>query len=150
MKQSLGSGGNSTVCHAMPLDMVMSWKLTMPPLCAAVQMVPALLANWKLWPAAQLINFTLIPEDQRILYGNVVGICWTCVISNMQQASGDEQAAGSTDSAEAQQAGELVPAAGSAAAAAAGPDARLRMPVVGRLVDAVFSQRKRSSTSLAA
>lgn len=49
-------------------------------------MVPALLANWRLWPAAQLINFTLIPEEQRILYGNIVGICWTCVISKMQQA----------------------------------------------------------------
>jgi hypothetical protein len=49
-------------------------------------MVPALLANWKLWPAAQLINFTLIPQEQRILYGNIIGICWTCVISKMQQA----------------------------------------------------------------
>jgi hypothetical protein len=53
-------------------------------------MMPALLANWKLWPAAQLINFTLIPEEQRILYNNVIGICWTCVISNMQQDSAAE------------------------------------------------------------
>lgn len=124
-------------------------------LCAAVQMMPALLANWKLWPAAQLINFTLIPEDQRILYGNVVGICWTCVISNMQQASGDEQADSSSAdtaalaAAEAQPAGEMV-SASSSAAAAAGPHTQLRVPVVGRLADAVFSQRKRSSTSLAA
>jgi hypothetical protein len=118
-------------------------------------MMPALLANWKLWPAAQLINFTLIPEDQRILYGNVVGICWTCVISNMQQASGDEQADSSSAdtaalaAAEAQPAGEMV-SASSSAAAAAGPHTQLRVPVVGRLADAVFSQRKRSSTSLAA
>eukprot|EP00775_Hariotina_reticulata_P011680 gene11680-11823_t len=35
------------------------------------KMLPALLANWKLWPAAQLINFALIPEQQRILYGNI-------------------------------------------------------------------------------
>jgi hypothetical protein len=52
-----------------------------------VQMLPALLANWKLWPAAQLLNFALVPEQHRILYGNVVGICWTCIISNLQQAS---------------------------------------------------------------
>lgn len=120
---------------------------------AAVQMMPALLANWKLWPAAQLINFTLIPEDQRILYGNVVGICWTCVISNMQQASGDEQAASSAGTAElaaaeAQPAGEAV--AASSSAAAAGPDTRSRVAVAGRLADAVFSQCKRSSASLAA
>lgn len=51
------------------------------------KLVPALLANWKLWPAAQLVNFTVIPTDQRILFGNVVGICWTCIISNLQQDS---------------------------------------------------------------
>lgn len=62
-------------------------------LAVLLQMVPALLANWKLWPAAQLVNFTLIPEEQRILYGNIVGICWTCVISNMQQASAEGEAA---------------------------------------------------------
>jgi protein Mpv17 len=59
-------------------------------------MMPALLANWKLWPAAQLINFTLIPEEQRILYNNIIGICWTCVISNMQQNSAAEGAADSS------------------------------------------------------
>lgn len=58
-----------------------------------LQLVPGLLANWKLWPAAQLVNFTLIPPEQRILFGNVVGICWTCIISNMQQEDSSSVAA---------------------------------------------------------
>lgn len=53
------------------------------------QMAPALLANYKLWPAAQLVSFALIPQEQRILYGNVVGIVWTVIISNMQQAGNE-------------------------------------------------------------
>eukprot|EP00879_Flechtneria_rotunda_P033957 GHRR01037890.1.p1 GENE.GHRR01037890.1~~GHRR01037890.1.p1 ORF type:complete len:236 (-),score=67.79 GHRR01037890.1:42-683(-) len=52
------------------------------------KLMPGLLANWKLWPAAQLINFMVIPPEQRILFGNVVGICWIVIISNMQQDSG--------------------------------------------------------------
>jgi hypothetical protein len=48
-------------------------------------MKPALVANWRVWFPAQAVNFTLIPEEQRILYGNIVGILWTIIISNMQQ-----------------------------------------------------------------
>ncbi|WIA10402.1 hypothetical protein OEZ85_010594 [Tetradesmus obliquus] len=77
------------------------------------KLVPGLLANWKLWPAAQLVNFTVIPPEQRILFGNIVGVCWTCVISNMQQSSSGEPAA------EAPKAGASSKAAAAAAAAAA-------------------------------
>lgn len=33
---------------------------------------PVLLANYMLWPAANLINFALVPPEQRILYVNVI------------------------------------------------------------------------------
>lgn len=33
---------------------------------------PTLLANYALWPAANLINFAFVPPSQRILYCNVV------------------------------------------------------------------------------
>jgi hypothetical protein len=84
-----------------------------------LQLVPGLLANWKLWPAAQLVNFTLIPPEQRILFGNIVGVCWTCVISNMQQSSSaaGEAAAGTSSS-------KAVGGVSSSAAAADAADGR--------------------------
>jgi hypothetical protein len=45
--------------------------------------MPALLANWSCWPLAQLINFTVIPLDLRILYVNLLSIAWTAYISRM-------------------------------------------------------------------
>lgn len=42
---------------------------------------PTLMANYVLWPAANLINFAFVPPSQRILYVNVVyvSICsWLC------------------------------------------------------------------------
>jgi hypothetical protein len=108
-------------------------------------MVPALLANWKLWPAAQLINFTLIPEEQRILYGNIVGICWTCVISNMQQASAAEDAATTTAPAPQQPA-----VAAGVAGKSAGPAKLFRPQSPQGSVGVNFTLSRRSSSSLAA
>jgi protein Mpv17 len=31
-------------------------------------------ANWAVWPLANLINFALIPPEQRILYVNVLAV----------------------------------------------------------------------------
>lgn len=33
---------------------------------------PTLMANYMLWPAANLINFAFVPPSQRILYCNVI------------------------------------------------------------------------------
>lgn len=101
-------------------------------------MVPALLANWKLWPAAQLVNFTLIPEQQRILYGNIVGIIWTCVISNMQQASAPANEDAGARPAEAQ------PAA--AAEQGVGARACVAQEYAADGVTASLSLRRRSSS----
>ncbi len=39
--------------------------------------LPSLLAaNWKVWPAANVVSFKFIPQDLRALYGNVLGIAW--------------------------------------------------------------------------
>lgn len=56
------------------------------------KLLPSLLANWTVWPLAQLINFTVVPLDMRILYVNVIAIAWTAYISNVasQQTSPDQ------------------------------------------------------------
>lgn len=45
---------------------------------------PGLLANWQLWPAAQLINFGLVPASYRVLFSNLVGFFWGIYMSYLQ------------------------------------------------------------------
>lgn len=65
------------------------------------QLKPALIANWYLWPAAQLVNFTVVPLDQRILYVNAVSIAWTAYISNMASSGPGEAPAQAPERAQA-------------------------------------------------
>lgn len=104
-----------------------------------LQMLPALSANYKLWPLAQLINFTLIPEQQRILYGNVVGICWTCIISNMQHAHSEDEAASSATSTTTTSDAAVVPAVVVGDA--------IRPPPQQLPLDGEFALRRRSSSA---
>ncbi|KAF1991577.1 hypothetical protein K402DRAFT_388976 [Aulographum hederae CBS 113979] len=45
--------------------------------------VPIWLAGCKLWPAVSVLSFTVIPADQRILFGNIVGVAWGIYLSLM-------------------------------------------------------------------
>lgn len=38
---------------------------------------PVMIANYKIWPLVNIINFKLIPPNMRVLFGNIVGILWT-------------------------------------------------------------------------
>jgi protein Mpv17 len=42
---------------------------------------PTTLASWRLWPAAQALNFVMVPPQFRIIFINVVAIAWTCILS---------------------------------------------------------------------
>jgi protein Mpv17 len=48
------------------------------------KMWPTLVANWKIWPATSLINFSIVPIDYRVLVANFVGLFWNCYLSYMQ------------------------------------------------------------------
>lgn len=45
------------------------------------------IANFKLWPAAQWINFTIVPVEYRVLFINIVAIFWTTYLSYVQNSS---------------------------------------------------------------
>eukprot|EP01025_Chloroclados_australasicus_P036997 TRINITY_DN3768_c0_g1_i4.p1 TRINITY_DN3768_c0_g1~~TRINITY_DN3768_c0_g1_i4.p1 ORF type:complete len:357 (+),score=0.41 TRINITY_DN3768_c0_g1_i4:46-1116(+) len=47
------------------------------------KLFPTLLMTWKFWPLAHLINFSVIPLEQRILYVNVVSVIYTCLLSRL-------------------------------------------------------------------
>lgn len=42
---------------------------------------PALKANWMLWPFVQVVNFTFLPLQHRVLFANIVSIGWNCYLS---------------------------------------------------------------------
>lgn len=41
----------------------------------------AVLANWKLWPAAQIINFKFVPLQHQVMYSNVIAVFWNAYLS---------------------------------------------------------------------
>ncbi|KAL4504130.1 hypothetical protein ABPG72_020968 [Tetrahymena utriculariae] len=43
-----------------------------------------MIANWKLWPAAQMINFSVVPIPYRVLFANFVGLIWNIYLSWIQ------------------------------------------------------------------
>ncbi|KAF8599282.1 hypothetical protein BDV93DRAFT_526229 [Ceratobasidium sp. AG-I] len=42
---------------------------------------PALIANWQVWPAAQLINFRYMPLPYRVPFQATCGVFWTLYLS---------------------------------------------------------------------
>jgi protein Mpv17 len=56
----------------------------------------AQIANWKIWPAASLINFSIVPMRFRVLFANFMGYIWNVVLSwishNRQAHEPDHQA----------------------------------------------------------
>ncbi len=43
-------------------------------------------ANWILWPAANLLNFGLVPIQYQVLFSNLVAFAWNIYLSYMQNS----------------------------------------------------------------
>jgi len=43
--------------------------------------VPAILANWKVWPFAQFVNFRFMPLPYRVPFQSTCGVFWTVYLS---------------------------------------------------------------------
>jgi hypothetical protein len=39
--------------------------------------ITTLLGAWKFWPAANIVNFSMVPLEFRVLYSNVLSLFWT-------------------------------------------------------------------------
>ncbi len=44
---------------------------------------PFMLAGLKLWPFVSVLNFTVVPANQRLLVGNLFGVVWGVYLSLM-------------------------------------------------------------------
>lgn len=40
-----------------------------------------LLTNWKIWPAAMVVNFWFMPLKYQVLFANFVGFFWNIILS---------------------------------------------------------------------
>ncbi|TIB71784.1 hypothetical protein E3Q18_00501 [Wallemia mellicola] len=50
--------------------------------------VPAILANWKVWPLIQLFNFRFCPLAFRVPFTASCGVLWTLYLSNLNSKKG--------------------------------------------------------------
>jgi protein Mpv17 len=41
----------------------------------------ALTSNWMVWPFVQVVNFSFVPLDYRVLFVNGLSIFWNCYLS---------------------------------------------------------------------
>lgn len=39
------------------------------------------MTNWKIWPAATMINFMYVPMQYRVLFANFIGLFWNIYLS---------------------------------------------------------------------
>lgn len=39
-----------------------------------------MIANWKVWPLVNIINFKFVPNNLRVLFGNFIGFLWTIYV----------------------------------------------------------------------
>jgi len=47
---------------------------------------PVMRANYKVWPAVNLINFKFMPPDLQVLFGNIVAVFWTVYVIKLTSA----------------------------------------------------------------
>lgn len=50
---------------------------------------PALLANWQVWPLAQLVNFRYMPLPYRVPFQSTCGVFWTLYLSILNAKQDD-------------------------------------------------------------
>jgi hypothetical protein len=47
----------------------------------AEQFLPMFLANCKVWPAVNIISFTLVPLEHRMLFSQMINLVWGVYLS---------------------------------------------------------------------
>ena len=49
--------------------------------------VPVFRAGWVFWPAANMVNFLMVPPTQRVLYVNGAGLLWNAYLRRVHRSS---------------------------------------------------------------
>jgi len=51
----------------------------------------AIIANWQVWPLAQLVNFRFMPLAYRVPFQSTCGVFWTLYLSLLNSAENEQQ-----------------------------------------------------------
>ena len=49
--------------------------------------MPVFRAGWVFWPAANMVNFLMVPPTQRVLYVNGAGLLWNAYLRRVRWSS---------------------------------------------------------------
>ena len=49
----------------------------------STKFVPTVVGAWKFWPAANIVNFGMVPIQFRVLYNNVLSLFWTGYLTHV-------------------------------------------------------------------
>ena len=55
-----------------------------------VKFPSTIVANWQIWPMAQILNFTIVPAPYRVFFANIVGLFWNVYLSFVQNVKGKQ------------------------------------------------------------
>ena len=56
----------------------------------SIKWAGALLASWSFWPAANIVNFSLVPLQFRVLYNNSLSLLWNGYLSHLNAIKMEE------------------------------------------------------------
>jgi protein Mpv17 len=48
---------------------------------------PTLTRHWRVWPWAQMINFSMVPPQFRVLFGNAIAFFWNAYLSYLSNST---------------------------------------------------------------
>ena len=68
--------GYNVVLEQPRAQRMMAWKGKM-----RASYYEVLKANWKVWPAVQCLNFSIVPLEYRLLFVNVISLGWNAYLS---------------------------------------------------------------------
>lgn len=43
--------------------------------------LPTYKTGWVFWPGANMLNFVLVPQNNRVLFANAAGLVWNTILS---------------------------------------------------------------------
>ena len=52
-----------------------------------------LITNWKIWPAAQILNFYFVPLNWRLIFANVIAVFWNTYLAHISERHSEERVA---------------------------------------------------------
>ncbi|KAI9666453.1 MAG: hypothetical protein M1821_004389 [Bathelium mastoideum] len=71
----------NTVAFLLLANLLKGHSLDLTMRAIRYETIPIIVASYKVWPIASVVNFSLIPVEKRIVFLSAVGLCWGIYMS---------------------------------------------------------------------